>query len=744
LMYRQVSEMCERNEHRLTETFHGKVIYWVGVIPGNPSEQVLLNWIQENSTVQIFTDVDEFYINRPVHEAGRLFRGGNKSVTDKWSGNLLATQNYDCRVYPSNGSTAQLLRAQEIIKNIPASDYPKTVMVLADSTLLRPLLEMFSEERESLNITSGYPLRDTLTHRFVMAWLQLHASAQVRNGVRWFYHQQIEDLLAFPVIKNWLEGIGRWNEIHAMIVKRNLKYVSASWLEKEMETDMFSQRAFSLLFDWPDSVPTMFDRISGVLGDWQKNLEKLKLASLDREALPIYINRIKQLFTQFSEVLESSDVKSLRKFVHRHVGYSKIYLEEAKNSGLQVMGMLETRMVDFENVIVLGASEDTLPGKAGGASHIPYIHRVHFGLPTRQDSEALITYHFYRLLQRSKNVHLIYNTVSDALNGGEPSRFILQLDQELAYVNSKFNLSYHVESALVEADSQNPLEIWKTPEVIEAIKRYFNLRVSPSSINTFINSPLEFYFYYVLKIKEEDRVEESMEASTFGKAVHDTLEKIYLPFKGQKVNLSELESKLEFTDQWVLEEFLKHFSQADLERGKNLIQIELAKKYVGAFVQFDLDEMRENGPVKILEIEDVLQGFVSAGDLRLRLFGLADRIDERDGAIRIIDYKTGAVKQSELKANFGTMFNDSDKSKALQLAFYKYVYSKRENLDEARVESCIYSFRLPKQGLISLQLEDVEDGFMHSYEQHLRDIVADMLDETKPFAHKADSKYLTF
>ncbi|MEZ4722649.1 MAG: PD-(D/E)XK nuclease family protein [Flavobacteriales bacterium] len=741
LIYRKVSEQCS-DDNKLKEFFADRITCWVGIIPGNPSEQILLEWIKNNAALETYADTDAYYIDSEHHEAGRMFRSSLVDLSAKWRVDLLGSRSYDFRVHPVSGGAGELFKAKALVETIPEEEWTDTALVLADERVLLPFVEVFAPMHDRLNITAGYSLGHTLIHKFVMAWLKLHAGAIERKGQKLFYHQHIQDLLEFSVVKHWIGGAQSWSAMREKIVKRNMKFVPASWIEEQMKGDLFSEQAHHLIFDWPDNTEAVADRISTVLADWHTNISRLRFSGLEKEALPLYIDRMKQLFSQFNELLDDWDIKALRSFMHRHLGYSKVYFRGTSNSAIQVMGMLETRMVDFKNVIVIGASDDNLPGNPNNSSLIPFVHRLATKLPTRKDSESLISYHFYRLIQRAERVDLIYNTSSAALSGGEASRFILQLEQELTFRNPNARITIEPDSTEIAPDSQRPLRIEKTSEVIEALKKFLSSNVSPSALNKFINSPLEFYFYYVLKVKEQEKVEEEMESNTFGSVVHDVLEQIYLPFKGSFIDMRHLEACKQQVDSMVEKRFQEDFDDDALSQGKNLIQVNLAKRYVKTFIEYDLQDMSEKGVYKILEIENRLAGYLDVDGINVGLMGFADRIDWRDGITRIVDYKTGKVEPADISAGMLEMFTVSKYSKALQLAFYKWAYMKREQLAAEKVESCIYSFRRTKNGMIRLMTTN--ENFNEEFEMQLKRLIQEMLNPIAPFEHKPESKYVTF
>lgn len=747
-LYRKVAELTDHNPLTLEAYFQNKYVFWVGIIPGNPSEQKLIAWVNDYTDLRVFADVDVFYTDNQVHEAGRLFRTGQFAHQTDWKVDLLKRKAYDFQVHPLASTIGQITKVRALLADIPVEEKAQTVVVLADEKLLTAFLEVFQTERHQFNITTGYPLKNTLIHRFVMSWMQLHAGAIRRTNEVLFYHKHLEEFLEYPIIKSWLQGSAEWAKVKTEIVKKNRKFVSRKWLLSKFKLDMFAEKAFDLLFDWPEATDEIFQRINDVLADWKANTDKLGFARIEQQALPIYIEKLKLLLAQFNELLPSNDLRTLRGFVHRQVGYAKLYLEEPENQCVQVMGMLETRMIDFKHVIIVGATDDVLPGSPSKATHIPFVHRVAFKLPTRKETEALIAYHFYRLIQRAEHVHLLYSQIASGMSSGEGSRYVLQLKEELKQQNPNFKLTIQNDYKPVKVEAPKPLSIPKTEEVMLDVLNSLK-RTSPSAINTFINSPLEFYFSKVLKLSEEKKVEEEVENNTFGSIVHNTLEKLYKPFLNQTISDVEVNAMHQKADALVMAEFHELFEESSLETGKNLVRVELAKNFVHSFLNFDAADIREHGPIKILGIELQLRGKFYFEQHEANILAFVDRIDERKGKVRIIDYKTGKVEAKNLKYTWEALAKNFDLSKALQLCFYKWVYSKEYGIHEDDIEPVIYSFGNQGAGYISMTHDSKNEthempSFTAGFDFVLHSVFEELFDTSLPFEHREDSKYTTF
>lgn len=745
LIYRQVAERAAANDAELLSFFEGKDVFWVGIIPGNPSERQLLDWISEKAGLKLFADIDEYYTASKYHEAGRLFREFPLKEDVNWHVNLLQNTAKNINYHPLPGSTVQVVRVKQILEEIGRAHWKDTAVVITNSSMLLPFMEMFEDDKEIINITSGFPIRNTLIHRFVMTWMTLHATASKRQDEKYFYYKHLEEFLEYPIVKNWLGGSLDWQGLRDEIVSKNIRFVSSTWLKEKMSADLFGEKAFFLLFDWDADVNGIFQRINDVLTQWSEGVKNLGIAHIEQMAIKHYIVKLKLLMSQFNELLPEDDLRALKKFVHRQIGYSKLFIEDPKNDALQVMGMLETRMIDFKNVIVLGATDDELPGNPALSTHIPFIHRKAYRLPTRKDTEALMAYHFYRLTQRCQRLDMVYNTTSQALTSGEPSRYMIQIREELSRMNDKIALNTQAWEVSIDADDLEPTVIQKTEAVIESIKAFLASKVSPSALNKFINSPLEFYYYHILKLQEQDEVEEDIEARTSGTVVHNVLEWVYAPFIGKVISMKSLEESLAECDAKTEELFLKKFQERDLKSGKNLLILEMAKHYVRSFISFDLKDMRENGPVTLLKLEERLMcDYLSAG-IPVRLFGFADRVDQRNGVVRIVDYKTGLVSASEVNYDPEKLPVDRKFSKALQLAVYKFMYCQIHNLPDDRVESCIISFRSFAAGYMGLKpVKGFSSSVFETMPHVLDQIISDMLDPTQPFQHNEKSVYTTF
>ena len=372
--------------------------------------------------------------------------------------------------------------------------------------------------------------------------------------------------------------------------------------------------------------------------------------------------------------------------------------------GLQIMGMLESRVLDFETVIIVSVNEGVLPAGKTNNSFIPFDVKIENGLPTYKEKDAVYTYHFYRLLQRAKNAHIIYNTEPDVLSGGERSRFITQLEFEAHH-----KLDHKIVIPETPQITPQLLTVKKTPEIISKLKTVAAKGFSPSSLSQYIRNPIDFYNQKILGVKAEVLLEETVAANTFGSIIHNTLEAFYKPFIGQVLEpamLMGLKSKIDATVTYYFKELYK---EGDITQGLNLISFEIAKRYVSNFLAYELACINNGDEIKIEAIESKMAVAFDIPELQtpIQLIGTIDRIDVCNGTRRIIDYKTSQVSQSELElVHWDDITSDyKAHSKSFQIMTYAYMLN-TETPFTTPVEAGIISFKNLKSGLLKFAKKD--------------------------------------
>lgn len=366
--------------------------------------------------------------------------------------------------------------------------------------------------------------------------------------------------------------------------------------------------------------------------------------------------------------------------------------------GLQVMGMLESRCLDFETVIITSVNEGILPAGKTNNSFIPFEVKREFGLPTFKEKDAVYTYHFYRLLQRAKNIYICYNTEPDVLEGGEPSRFIHQLrnDPEVSkYIHH--NLAAP-ESGIAPGISES---INKSSSLLAQLTQKAASGFSPTSLSRYIKDPLEFYRKNILGIQDTLELEETIAANTFGNVIHATLEVLYLPFLGQILQADHINKMKKQASEVLAGTFEKNYLKGSKVGGKNLIALSVMGKYLELFLEVELRRIRVH-EVRILGIEKKLTRELTnipGCDIPVRIKGTVDRIETVDGELHIVDYKTGRVDPSNLRiTDWASLSEDPKKSKAFQVLCYAWLMQGDMAAPDSSFKAGVFSFKNIKSG----------------------------------------------
>ena len=460
-----------------------------------------------------------------------------------------------------------------------------------------------------------------------------------------------------------------------------------------------------------------------------------------------YLYRFHTLFNQISDLLQNyefiADLKSLQSLFRELLAAETLDFQGDPLEGLQIMGMLESRNLDFETVILTSVNEGILPSGKTNNSFIPFDLKSYFGLPTYKEKDAVYTYHFYRLLQRAKYIYILYNTEPDVLEGGERSRLIAQLLTDEHKVGDITEIIASPETIPV---TKEPEIVAKDENLLDLIRKHAKSGFSPSSLSNYIRNPIDFYKQSLLGIEDPFEVEETVAFKTFGTVVHDTLEDLYQPLVGTyltDLNLTALKPKIE---QLVSHHFSRSYHDGDFSRGKNLIAYHVIVRYLQKFIDLEIEEAR-NHKIKILGLEQKLSLSLDFPELDfpICLKGKLDRIDEKDGVLRIIDYKTAKVEPKNVTlSDWENLCSDYEYSKAFQLLCYALMYQEQHPIEF--LEAGIISFKNLGNGLQRFALKDV-DGLkgkhysvnpetLKQFTEQLKNLITEICDINIPFSEK--------
>ncbi len=695
LVYRQA---CDKIHDYIESTKSQKHIF-IGFNALNTAEEFIIQTLLKETNSDIYWDIDSHFFNDHIHDAGLFIRqhanswpyfkeNEFKSIGD----HFLKEKRIQITGVPKNISQAKYVgKLLDKLNNSATTSLVNTAVVLGDENLLNPVLHSIPQTINAVNVTMGYSLSKTTLSNLFTQFIELYLHRDKRG---WFY-QPILAFLSHPYIKELINNDEKEQQttLASVIKHNNWTHITVSKINQSNTTDV----NLAMLFH--EAQPTTTELITYCLNI----IETLKQKFITRKNdLSLeYLYRFHVLFTQIAELIAKypfvNDLQSLQSLYKELLSSETVDFQGDPLKGLQVMGMLESRNLDFETVIITSVNEGILPSGKSNNSFIPFDLKKAIGLPTYKEKDAVYTYHFYRLLQRAKNIYIIYNTEPDVLEGREKSRLIAQL-----LTDSKIseNISHTVLSPTITTETKKLDYIEKSNELLTLIKNHANKGFSPTSLSNYIRNPLDFYKRNLLHIDNLTAVEETVAANTFGTIIHDTLEEIYTPFIGKYLSADELSKVRVKIKPLVKRHFAKSYLDGDISHGKNLIAFQVATRYIENFLNIEIKDAKKH-QIKIIGLEQNLRAELKVPglDFPIALRGKLDRIDEKDGIIRIIDYKTGKVENKNvLIYNWKELTTEYDYSKAFQLLCYALMYNDIHSI--TNIEAGIISFKNLSEGLL--------------------------------------------
>lgn len=716
---------------------------FIGFNALNNAEQKIFQEMLEANQAEVFWDVDEYFLNDTQHDVSLFLR----SYLDNWpyykknafklvSKDFQKAKNIKMVGIPKNIGQAKYVG--ELLSKMAPEDIRQTAVVLGDESLLLPVLNSLPTNIDEVNITMGFALKNAPVTFLFEHLLKIHAT----HTEDWYY-KDITAIINHPVIQ---KITGRTSgDLSEKIKKDNLIYLSTEAILEQASQN--TRRLYEICFHgWNNDPHIAIDKLQELVYVLKEGLdvEKDKITLEFLYQLHLLFNKLNNLLAEFPHV---NSVKSLFTVYKDLVSAHTVDFVGKPFTGLQLMGVLETRVLDFENVILLSVNEGVLPAGKSSNSFIPFDLKCAYKLPTYKEKDAIYSYHFHHLLQRAQNVHLIYNTESDGLNAGEKSRFLLQLEMEKQPLHE---IESYTVIPKVPAVSQTLKSIPKTPEILEQLKKLAGSGFSPSALTTYIRNPLDFYKQYVLGVQERDEVEETVAYNTLGTVVHDTLEAFYKPWEGKEILIEDLESAIKETPLEIRKQFKEHYTSAPLKSGKNLLIYEVAKRYVTNFLKAEIRTLQNGNTIKVLQVENKLTCPFPVSELPfpVNLKGTVDRIDAFNGKVRVIDYKTGKVAQNKVEiVDWEDINSDYDKySKPFQILFYACLMDHQNPITEP-VEAGIISFKnlqsgflkfskKDKNGKSAVKISDITKDLLEEYRNQLKILILEIFDPNIPFVEK--------
>ena len=648
MMYRHVIE------HLDVDKLPYEKYVFVGFNVLNKVEHTLFTQLKDVGKAVFYWDYDEFYMkeNRQAvtHEAGEFIRRNLRDFPSPLSGELFKNLSKPKEVHYIASSTenAQARYLPQWIRNNLTTPEKETAVVLCNEALLQPVLHSLPAEVKHVNITMGFPLSQTPVYSFLIALLELHTHGFNFKSGRYTF-QSVVTLLKHPYTR---QLTGQAELLEKELTRNNRFYP----LPGELGKDEFLTRLFTPLSGNLNLCIRLSETLQQVAGIYQANTSGTEdtdaFNQLYRESLfKAYttINRFRTLIEEDELTVQS---ETFRRLLVKVLSATNIPFHGEPAIGMQVMGVLETRNLDFRHLVLLSVNEGQLPKSGGDSSFIPYNLRKAFGMTTIEHKIAVYAYYFYRLLQRAERITLMYNTSSDGLNRGEWSRFMLQFLIEWPHPITRQFLE-----AGQSPQGTSPITVEKTPDVMRRMQSLFDVRAnpkakfSPSALNYYLDCPLKFYYRYVAGLSAPDEVSAEIDSATFGSIFHYAAEHIYkdLTSHGKVINKEALETLLRNEvklQDYVDTAFKKLFfnvpqNEKPEYNGVQLINSAVIARYLKQLLQNDLRYAPFTFIASEMEVDEPIDIQTPKGVIKSRIGGIIDRMDSKDGTLRIVDYKTG-------------------------------------------------------------------------------------------------------
>lgn len=655
MLYRQVIEQLD------VEALPYNKYIFVGFNVLNKVEHTLFKKLNEAGKAMFYWDYDTFYLNKTPHEAGEFIRRNLRDFPSELPASFFDNLNQPKEVtfIESPTENGQVRYLPQWIRENLTSQEKETAVVLCNEALLQPVLHALPDNVKHINITMGFPLSQTPAYSFVNALMELHTSGYNPNNGRYLFAEVIS-VLKHPYTRQLSPEA---EKLEQTLTRDNRFYPLPSELKQDNVLELlFTPRRNNL-----DLCSMLSEALKEVAVIYQQQAASHSDAfdQLYRESL----FKTYTLVNRFHTLIESKELNvqagTFQRLLTRVMSSSSIPFHGEPAIGMQVMGVLETRNLDFRHLIMLSVNEGQLPKAGGDSSFIPYNLRKAFGMTTIDHKIAVYAYYFYRLMQRAEKVTLVYNTATDGINRGELSRFMLQFLIEWGYPV----LRKQLEAAQSPQDS-TPIIIEKTPDVMERMKSVFDFRsnpkalISPSALNCYLDCPLKFYYKYVALLSAPDEVTADIDSAKFGSIFHYAAEHIYkdLTAHGKLISKENLETLLKdevrlqtYVDNGFKELFFNLPQNEQPEyNGIQLINSAVIVKYIQQLLRNDLRYAPFTFVGSEQRIFENIEIYTPSGNIQSRIGGIIDRIDSKGESLRIVDYKTGG--DADTPANVQSLF----------------------------------------------------------------------------------------
>lgn len=785
LMYRSLAE----NMHTLAGKIPGKLVL-VGMNALKKAEERILIRLVKDHDARLFWDYDRLFVSDTVQESGMFLRQYIRhqvlrpTFTEKHPDHFHRGKVREVKLQGVTlevGQAKQLGWQLEKLAEQPGFDPEKVAVILPDERLLFPVLHSLPPAIEKVNVTMGYPLRNTSLYSFIEHLLNLQLDKKPVGERYRYHHSTLLALLRHPYVRSYTAA--QADENIAFIERQNAVFVNPDDLKG-------APSFYPVLLKPVETVAELFAYLKEVGGLIHQMMEdgeaeqeeEMSIPMLERELLYHFYLQVNRLQTLTGERQFDFRLPSFMRLLRQMFQAMRVPFTGEPLRGLQIMGLLESRNLDFDYIFVLSANEGILPAGDTQSSFIPQNLKKGFGLFTTEQQDAFYAYAFFRLLQRSQQVFLLYNTEDTQQLSGEMSRFLYQLyyesqtdaQQNRRYPDAEGDLliSREFVSRTLSATPAPPIRIEKSDEVMKKLRVYLlqpetpakQARLTPSALNTYLDCRLKFYYRYVVRLQEADNVEEEVDAAVFGNILHKVMEVLYTDYMKQQgtkqITADDCQKlKAKPLDAAILKGFREHYGLEEgaqqIFAGRNAIAREIVRKMAirildhdSRYAPFEIESLEARG-AEGYRMELPLR--IGGKSRQVALKGIIDRIDRKDGVVRVLDYKTGRDERSvtDLASLFDREHPRRNKA-AMQAMFYALLFARNHPQNHRQIiPGLVNATELFEDKLdprLQLERKPVDDfvNYQDEFEGYLIELIKEIFDQNVPFDQTTDDKKCNF
>lgn len=711
---------------------------FVGFNVLNKVEMKLFTILRDAGKAVFYWDYDKFYLNAENHEAGEFIRRNLREFPSSLPENVFDSfsKKKQVRFIAAPTENAQARYLPHWIRETLTEREQESAVVLCNESLLQPVLHSVSPEVKNINITMGFPLSQTPVYSFIYALMEMQTGYHSDTGR--FTYASVVTALKHPYVRR-LTGLAE--TLEKDLTKANRFYP----LPSELQRDDILGNMFTVVSGNSGMCDYLIGMLESVARIYQAEArEEDALEQLYRESLFKAYTTVTRFRTLVEEKTLTVGSGTFRRLLNKVLSAISVPFHGEPAIGMQIMGVLETRNLDFKNIVMLSLNEGQLPKAGGDSSFIPYNLRKAFGMTTVEHKNAVYAYYFYRLMQRAENITLLYNTSSDGLNRGEKSRFMLQF-----LLESPHEVICESLEAGQSPQGNRPIIVHKTPDIMQRLQSVFDRRVnkdakfSPSALNTYMDCRLKFYYQYVARLRPQEEVRSEIDSAMFGSIFHYSAELIYkdLTAHGKLVGKEDIETLLRNDvklQDYIDTAFKKlFFKVADGElpeyNGIQLINSSVIASYVRQLLRNDLAYAPFAMEAMELPVVEDIDIQTPKGIIKSRIGGTVDRMDSKGDVLRIVDYKTGGSPKAF--PNLEALFTPSEMrpNYIFQTFLYAAIVQRKQKLKVA--PSLLYIHRAASENYSPViemgeaRKEKVPVDNFSIYEADFRELLNGLLSE---------------